>query len=60
LIRRQTQAGPVPRTLRPIFRQEVFSAGHSLNEQTLAALEASPFLIVLWRQARSRRKNRPS
>jgi hypothetical protein len=34
--------------LRPIFRdREDFSAGHSLTAQTLAALEASEFLIVL-------------
>ena len=38
----------MPRTLRPIFRdREDFPAGHSLTEQTLAALEASQFLIVL-------------
>jgi hypothetical protein len=34
----------VPKMLRPIFRdREDFSAGHSLTEQTLAALEASHF-----------------
>ena len=44
----QDAAGPVPKTLRPIFRdREDFSAGHSLTEQTLAALEASQFLIVV-------------
>jgi hypothetical protein len=48
LIGRESPAGPVPKTLRPIFRdREDFSAGHSLAEQTLAALEASQFLIVL-------------
>ena len=48
LVGRQTPAGLVPKTLRPIFRdREDFSAGHSLTEQTLAALEASQFLIVL-------------
>jgi eukaryotic-like serine/threonine-protein kinase len=48
LVGRQTATGPVPKTLRPIFRdREDFSAGHSLTEQTLAALEASQFLIVL-------------
>ena len=48
LVGRATPAGPVPRTLRPIFRdREDFPAGHSLTEQTLAALEASQFLIVL-------------
>ena len=45
---RLTAAGPVPMTLRPIFRdREDFSAGHSLSQQTLAALEASQFLIVV-------------
>src|SRR5262249_16115537 len=48
MIGRATPAGPVPRTLHPIFRdREDFSAGHSLNAQTLAALEASQFLIVI-------------
>jgi hypothetical protein len=48
LIGRETPAGPVPKTLRPIFRdREDFSAGHSLTEQTIAALEASKFLIVI-------------
>src|SRR5262245_12337014 len=48
LIGRATSAGPVPKTVRPIFRdREDFSAGHSLTAQTLAALEASQFLIVI-------------
>jgi hypothetical protein len=48
LVGRETAHGPVPKTLRPIFRdREDFSAGHSLSEQTLAALEASEFLIVV-------------
>jgi tetratricopeptide (TPR) repeat protein len=48
LIGRETPVGAVPSTLRPIFRdREDFSAGHSLNAQTLAALEASKFMIVL-------------
>jgi hypothetical protein len=48
LVGRQNAVGPVPRTLRPIFRdREDFSAGPSLNEQTLAALAASQFLIVV-------------
>jgi hypothetical protein len=47
LVGRDTP-GPVPRTLRPIFRdREDFSAGPSLTSQTLAALEASQFLIVI-------------
>lgn len=48
LVGRATAYGPVPKTLRPIFRdREDFSAGHSLNDQTLAALEASQFLIAI-------------
>jgi hypothetical protein len=48
LAGRETPAGPVPKTLRPIFRdREDFSAGHSLTEQTITALEASKFLIVI-------------
>jgi hypothetical protein len=48
LVGRTSPAGPVPRHLRPIFRdREDFSAGHSLTEQTLAALEASQFLIAI-------------
>jgi tetratricopeptide (TPR) repeat protein len=48
LVGRETPVGPVPKSLRPIFRdREEFSAGHSLSDQTLAALEASHFMIVL-------------
>src|SRR6202050_4141730 len=48
LVGRETAHGPVPKTLRPIFRdRDDFSAGHSLTEQTLAVLEASQFLIVI-------------
>ena len=48
LVGRATAVGPVPRTLRPIFRdRDDFSAGPSLTEQTRAALEASRFLIVV-------------
>jgi hypothetical protein len=48
LVGRTTAHGPVPKTLRPIFRdREDFSAGHSLNEQTVAALEASQFLVAI-------------
>jgi hypothetical protein len=48
LLGRDTPVGRVPKTLRPIFRdREDFSAGHSLTEQTIAALEASQFLIVV-------------
>src|SRR5262249_7046244 len=48
LIGRQMAMGLIPKTLRPISRdREDFSARHSLTEQTLAALEASEFLIVI-------------
>ncbi len=48
LVGRETPAGPVPKALRPIFRdRDDFSAGHSLSGQTLAALEASQFLVVI-------------
>ena len=45
---RETPIGPVPRTLRPIFRdREDFSGGHTLTDATIAALDASAALIVL-------------
>jgi tetratricopeptide (TPR) repeat protein len=48
LVGRQTAAGLIPKTLGPIFRdRDDFTAGHSLSEQTLAALDASAALIVL-------------
>jgi TIR domain len=48
LVGPETPVGSVPKTLRPIFRdREDFSAGHSLTAQTLAALEAAKFLIVI-------------
>jgi hypothetical protein len=37
----------VPKALRPVRDREDFSAGHSLTAQTIAALEASQFLIVI-------------
>ena len=41
LIGRETAAGPVPKALRPIFRdREDFSAGHSLTDQTRPRLKA--------------------
>ena len=48
LAGRETALGPVPASLRPIFRdREDFTAGHSLSDQTVAALDASAALIVL-------------
>jgi hypothetical protein len=47
-VGRETPAGPVPRTLRPIFRdREDFSGGHTLTDATVAALDASAALLVL-------------
>jgi hypothetical protein len=40
--------GLIPETLRPVFRdRDDFTAGHSLSEQTLAALDDSAAFIVL-------------
>jgi tetratricopeptide (TPR) repeat protein len=48
LTGRDTPRGPVPKTLRPIFRdRHDFSAGFTLKEQTVTALDASAALIVL-------------
>jgi hypothetical protein len=48
LVGRQTITGIIPKSLRPIFRdRDDFAAGHSLSEQTLAALDASAALIVV-------------
>jgi len=48
LVGRETSNGPIPKTLRPIFRdRDDFTAGHTLTDQTLAALDASHALIVI-------------
>jgi hypothetical protein len=48
LVGRATAMGPIPKALRPIFRdRNDFTAGHTLTEQTLAALDASEALIVI-------------
>jgi hypothetical protein len=48
LVGRETPAGLIPKSLRPIFRdREDFAAGPALHGQTIAALEASQFLIVI-------------
>src|SRR5919108_2547036 len=48
LVGRETAMGPVPKSLRPVFRdRDDFTAGHSLSDQTLAALDVSAALIVL-------------
>jgi tetratricopeptide (TPR) repeat protein len=48
LIGRETPLGPVPKTMRPIFRdREEISGGQNLTEAIVAALDASAALIVL-------------
>lgn len=48
LVGRQTLLGPVPQTLRPIFRdREDFSGGGTLTDAMRDALSDSTFLIVL-------------
>ena len=56
LIGREMPAGPVPKTLRPIFRdREDFPGGPGLSDATTAALDASAALIVLCSKASARR-----
>jgi hypothetical protein len=48
LVGRETVRGAIPQALRPIFRdRDEFTAGGTLGEQTLAALDASHALIVI-------------
>src|SRR3990172_3271451 len=48
LAGRETSAGTIPKALRPIFRdRDDFTAGHTLTDQTLAALDASAALIAI-------------
>ena len=48
LVGRETTTGTIPKALRPVFRdRDDFTAGHTLSEQTLAALDASHALIVI-------------
>ena len=48
LAGRETARGRVPNALRPIFRdRDEFAAGHSLSDQTRAALDNSIALIVI-------------
>jgi hypothetical protein len=48
LVGRETATGTIPKSLRPIFRdRDDFTAGHTLTDQTLAALNASHALIVI-------------
>ena len=42
MVGRETPTGIIPKSLRPIFRdRDDFTAGHTLTEQTLTALDAS-------------------
>lgn len=44
----ESAIGTIPKALRPIFRdRDDFTAGHTLTEQTLAALDASAALIAI-------------
>jgi hypothetical protein len=44
----ETTTGTVANTLRPVFRdRDDFTAGHTLTDQTCAALDASDALIVI-------------
>jgi hypothetical protein len=48
LVGHETSVGTAPSTLRLIFRdRDDFTAGHTLTEQTLAALDASAALVVI-------------
>jgi hypothetical protein len=48
LVGHETSVGTAPSTLRLIFRDsDDFTAGHTLTEQTLAALDASAALVVI-------------
>ena len=48
LVGRETATGAIPKSLRPVFRdRDDFTAGHTLTDQTLSALDASYALIVI-------------
>jgi len=48
LVGRATPMGPVPKQLRPIFRdRHDFDAGGTLGEQTIAAIDAAGAMILL-------------
>jgi hypothetical protein len=48
LVGRATATGTIPNTLRPVFRdRDDFTAGHTLTDQTCAALDASDALIII-------------
>ena len=48
LVGRETETGPIPQKLRPIFHdRNDFDAGGALGEQTLTALDGSAALILI-------------
>ena len=48
LVGRETATGTIPKSLRPVFRdRDDFTAGHSLTEQTVAALDNAAALVVV-------------
>src|ERR1700733_4831125 len=57
IVGRPTPLGPVPPTLRPIFRdRDDFEAGSSLKDATFVALdEAAPFILLASPQAATSR-----
>src|ERR1700691_1677677 len=58
LIGQTTPAGPIPETLRPIFRdRNEFEAGDSLAAQTIPALDGAAALILLASPHAARSKN---
>ena len=58
LAGRDTPLGPVPSSLRPVFRdREEFNAGGTLPELTRAALDDSGALILLASDRKSTRLN---
>lgn len=58
LIGRVTEQGSIPRALRPIFRdRDDFTAGRTLSDQTIAALDASAALIVVCSPDSARSEN---
>jgi hypothetical protein len=56
LAGRGSATGTIPKSLRPVFRdRDDFTAGHTLTDQTLAALDASHALIVVCSPASAKR-----
>src|SRR3989304_3271219 len=58
LAGRTTATGVIPSALRPIFRdRDDFTAGKTLTEQTLAALDAAQALIAVCSRAAAQRRH---